>query len=422
MEQLALHGGTPVRTDPYPSWPVFGEPEERRLLAVLRSGKWGRLDGDEVAEFERRFAAFQGAGFGLASVNGTTTLRIALLAAGIEAGDEVIVPPYTFIATAEAVIEVNAVPVFVDIEPDTYNLDARRIAEAVTDRTRAIIPVHLGGLCADMDAILAVARAHGLVVIEDAAHAHGARYNDRGAGSIGQMGSFSFQASKNLTAGEGGIILTNDETLHAACHSIHNCGRAPKGGQWYGHHSLGANYRMTEFQAAVLNTQLDRLGDQTARRNDNGRYLAERLAEVPGVAPQGERGYATTHGYHLFLIRYDEAAWDLPRDAFTRAARAEGVPLWPGYKRPLYRQPIFLERRFGPYTGYRQSRPDVDFAAFAERCPVAEHVTAGEGTWLTQNVLLAERRDMDDVAEAVAKVYRLRDALRRDAARSTAAG
>ncbi len=411
MDKLAIDGGRAVRTEAFGDWPIFGEAEQAALLAVLRSGKWGRLAGEEVARFERRVAAFQGAKYALASVNGTTTLRIALLAAGIQAGDEVIVPPYTFLATAGAVIEANAMPVFVDIQPDTYNIDPDAVEAAVTDRTRAVIPVHLGGLCADMDAIMAVARRHGLVVIEDAAHAHGATYKQRGAGTLGHVGSFSFQSSKNLTCGEGGAILTDDEELYLACHQVHNCGRSPKGGRWYLHHSLGANYRMTEFQAAVLNAQLDRLAEQTARRDANGRHLAGLLAAIPGVQAQALPDFATRHAYHLFLIRYDESAWGAPRAAFVEAVRAEGIPLSAGYTRPVYRQPMFVEQRFGPYTGCRLGRDDLDFAAFAERCPVAEHVTAREGTWLPQQALLGPKRDMEDIAEAVAKVYRCRDAL-----------
>jgi len=415
MEKLAIDGGSPVRAEPFPTWPVFGEAEADALLGVLRSGKWGRLDGTRVARFEERFAAFQGAAYGLATLNGTLALRIALLAAGIEAGDEVIVPPLTFVATASAVVEANAMPVFADIEPGTYNLDPKAAEAAITERTRAILPVHLGGLCADMDALLALARRRGLVVIEDAAHAHGATHRGRGAGSLGHLGAFSFQSSKNLTCGEGGMVLTNEEDLYLACHQIHNCGRPPKG-PWYAHETLGANYRMTEFQGAILCAQLDRLEAQIARRAANARHLADRLAEIPGVSAQAVPDYATRHAYHLFVIRYDEAAWGVPRAAFVQAVAGEGIPLCDGYTVPLYRQPMFLEKRFGPYTGYRLSNADVDFASFAARCPVTEHVTAREGCWLPQQALLGSEEDMDDIAEALAKAYRCREALRARAA------
>ena len=224
---LALLGGPRVRTAPFTTWPIFGEAEEARLLRTLRSGNWGRLDGQEVAEFEQRFAAMHGCRHGIGVVNGTVSLRIALMAAGIRAEDEVIVPPYTFISTASAVIEANAIPVFADIDLNTFNLDPAAVEAAITSRTRAIIPVHFAGQPADMAAIMAIAEAHGLTVIEDAAHAHGASYRGRPAGSLGHLASFSFQSSKNLTAGEGGIIITNDDALAESCRSIQNCGRVP---------------------------------------------------------------------------------------------------------------------------------------------------------------------------------------------------
>ena len=199
-QPLAILGGQPLRTRAFTSWPIFGEPEEQRLLRTLRSGKWGKLHGPEVAEFEQRFAAMHGAKHGIGVVNGTVSLRIALMAAGIKAEDEVIVPPYTFLATATAVVEANAVPVFADIDLETFNLDPKAVEAAITPRTRVIMPVHMAGQAADMDAIMAIAKRHKLVVIEDAAHAHGALYRQSPAGSIGQMGSFSFQSSKNLTS------------------------------------------------------------------------------------------------------------------------------------------------------------------------------------------------------------------------------
>ena len=228
---LALLGGQPVRTRPFTQWPIFGDAEEYRLHAVLRSRRWGRLDGTEVDEFERRFASMHGCTHAIAVTNGTVSLRIALLAAGIQAEDEVIVPPYTFVSTATAVIEANAIPVFADVDTGTFNIDPAAVRAAITPRTRAIIPVHFAGQIADMDALLALADEHRLTVIEDAAHAHGASYRGRPAGSLGHLASFSFQSSKNLTCGEGGVILTNDARLADACRSIHNCGRVP-GGVW----------------------------------------------------------------------------------------------------------------------------------------------------------------------------------------------
>ena len=311
-QKLALLGGTPIRTRPFTSWPIFGKAEEQRLLRTLRSGKWGRLQGPEVAEFENRFAAMHDCKHGIGVVNGTVSLRIALLAAGIRAEDEVIIPPYTFFSTASAVIEANAVPVFADVDLDTFNLDPKAVEAAITPRTRAIIPVHFAGQIADMKAIMAIARKRKLIVIEDAAHAHGASYRNKPAGSLGHIASFSFQSSKNMTAGEGGLLTTNDDALAEACRSIHNCGRIPTS-VWYEHHVISGNYRLGEFQGAVLNAQLDRLGAQTKTRDRNGQYLAAKISRLPGLHPQKRPASCTRHSYHLFMLRIDGQVFGAPR-------------------------------------------------------------------------------------------------------------
>jgi len=413
-EHLAALGGEAVRGTPFPTWPVFGPEEEEALLGVLRSGTWGRIDGIAVAEFERRFAEFQHARHAVAVVNGTTALRIALLAAGIRAGDEVIVPPYTFLATASAVVEANARCVFADLDGETFNLDPRAAEAAVTPRTRAIIVVHLGGLPADMDAIMGVARRHGLIVIEDAAQAHGAEHRNRRVGSIGHLGCFSFQSSKNLTSGEGGAVTTCDDALAAACRSIHNCGRREKGA-WYEHNTISGNHRMTEFQGALLACQLDRLEAQCDLRDRNGRRLARQLREIPGIRPQPRGRGETRHAYHLFALRYDANVFGVPRGVWLRALCAEGVPASAGYTMPLYRQPMFLNKAFGPYAA---AGADVDFARV--RCPVAERICETEGCWLTQNLLLGDDRDVDDIARAFRKLHDHRDELRQFAETSQA--
>lgn len=402
MAHLAVNGGSRTRTRPWPGWPVHDERDEEAVLAVVRSGKWGRLNGDRVKAFEERFAAYQNAGFGVAVVNGGTALRIALLAVGIEAGDEVVVPPYTFSATAMSVVEANGIPIFADIAEDTACLDPAAFERAITPRTRAVIPVHLGGQAADMERICAIARAHNIAVIEDAAHAHGARYRGRGLGSVGDLGCFSFQASKNLTSGEGGIILANDPGLAERCYSIHHCGRAREGA-WHEQRTLGNNYRLGELQAALLLSQLDRLEEQTERRNANGLYLNGRLAEIPGIRPMTRGLGEDRHSYHLYPFRYDAAAFGgVPRVRFLAALAAEGVPCAPGYTVPLYRQSFFLNKAFGPYTAWRQARPDLDYAAMV--CPVCERLSTETGCWLSQTLLLGTREDMDDIVRAVAKV------------------
>ena len=401
-----MFGGSKVRTRPFPTWPVFDTTDEQRVLHALRSGKWGRLQGDQVAEFERRFAALHGCSHAIAVTNGTVSLRIALLAAGIRANDEVIVPPYTFLATATAVVEANAVPVFADIDPDTFNLHPKSVEAAITPRTRAIIPVHIAGQPADMQPLLAIAQKHKLVVIEDAAHAHAALWNNRPVGSIGHIGSFSFQSSKNLTSGEGGILTTNDARLADACRSIHNCGRI-QGGLWYEHHVISGNYRLGELQGALLNAQLDRLQTQTDTRDRNGRYLAARLAGLPGIHPQKRPADCTRHSYHLFLFRIDPEAFGAPREAVLKALQAEGIPACGGYALPLYRQPLFLNKAFGPYL--TTAAPSLDYAKV--HCPNCERICAREGAWLEQSLFLGSEADMDDIARAFNKVYQHRGAL-----------
>lgn len=406
LRQLALFGGKPIRTRPFTSWPIFGRTEEKRLVRTLRSGKWGKLNGPEVAEFEKRFAAMHGCKHGVGVVNGSVSLRIALQAAGIEAESEVIIPPYTFFSTASAVIEANAIPVFADVDLDTFNLDPKAVQAAITRRTRAIIPVHFAGLPADMDRIMAIARRHKLIVIEDAAHAHGASYRNRPAGSIGHLASFSFQSSKNLTAGEGGILITNDDSLARSCRSIHNCGRIPTG-VWYEHHVISGNYRLGEFQGAVLNAQLDRLKAQTRTRDRNGQYLAARLASLPGLHSQKRPKFCTRHSYHLFMLRIDAGDFGAPRAAVIEALRAEGIPCSGGYGFSLHQQPMFQKKAFGQFLHNAVARLDYR----KTNCPNSDLLCREQCVWLEQSLFLGPQADMDDIARAFEKVYESRAAL-----------
>jgi len=347
-----------------------------------------------VHAFEEEFARFQDAQYGICNVNGTASLEIALRAAGIAAGDEVIVPPYTFIATASSVLMVNAVPIFADIEPDTYNLDPKAAEAAITPRTRAIIVVHVGGCPVDLDAFTELARKHNLTLIEDCAHAHAASWRGRKVGAIGDMGTFSFQSSKNINAGEGGIILTNDKQLHERCWSIVNVGRIPDGA-WYEHHVLGSNYRLTEFQGALLRAQLTRLPEQAARRMENARFLNAELGRIPGIRPMRLDERVTGHGYHLYLFRYNAAEFGgMPREEFIRTLSAEGIPCSPGYV-PLYRTDLF--RTQGTVAGAQ-----VDYTKVV--CPVAERACTEEAVWFTQNMLLGTREEMQEIVDAIAKI------------------
>jgi dTDP-4-amino-4,6-dideoxygalactose transaminase len=407
QSKLALCGGRPIRTRPFTSWPIFGKTEEKRLLRALRSGKWGRLHGPEVGEFEARFAEAHGCKYGIAVVNGTVSLRIALIAAGIRAGDEVIVPPYTFFSTASAVVEANAIPVFADVDLNTFNLDPKAVEAAITPRTRAIIPVHFAGQSADMRAIMAIANRRKLTVIEDAAHAHGARLLNKPAGSLGHIASFSFQSSKNMTSGEGGILTTNNKTLAEACASIQNCGRIPTG-IWYEHHVISGNYRLGEFQGAILNAQLDRLESQTATRDLNGQYLAARIFGLPGIHPQARPKACTRHSYHLFMLRLDSGAFGAPRAAVLDALRAEGIPCSAGYGFSLHHQPMFRDKAFGPYLSGDSGRLNYS----AVKCPNSDRLCE-QSIWLEQSLFLGSRKDMDDIADAFEKIYTHQAELKR---------
>lgn len=399
--KLALHGGEPAHPGPWPSWPVHDEREREALLAVLESGKWWY--GERVREFEEKFAAFQNARFGITCTNGTAALELALIGAGIGAGMEVIVPPYTFVATATAVLKANAVPVFVDIELDTLNLDAGQIEAAITERTAAILPVHFAGLPADMDRVLAIARGHKLRVIEDSAHGWGSRWRGKGCGALGDAGGFSFQLSKNITAGEGGIILTDDPELADTIRSLSNVGRG-KDKPWYEHYLTGGNYRMTEFQAAILLAQLSRLEEQTERRARNAAILNEGLADIEGLWPLREDPRATRRSYHLYGMRVLAEEFGASRDRFVEAIRAEGIPAGPGYPHPLYRNPLFQRKGDGP-TYCPVSCPyygrEMDYTKVL--CPNAERACQ-EVVWLPQWALLGTEDDMRQTVAAARKV------------------
>ncbi len=305
-DKLACEGGSPVRDTvarPWPAWPIYDEAEERALLATLHSGKWWYGEGTEGRTFEREFAAYQRARYGAVCASGTAALEIALRALEIGCGDEVIIPAYTFIATASAILTVGATPVFADIDPDTLTLDADFAASVLTPRTRAIVPVHVAGRPADLDALLALAQSHNLPLIEDAAQAHGAAWRGTPVGAIGTIGTFSFQSSKNLNGGEGGIVVTNDAALADRVGSIINVGRSQMGRGRYAHPVHPGNARLGEFQSAVLRAQLTRLPAQTALRQANAARLRALLAACEGVILPCDDPRITSHAYHLFTFR-----------------------------------------------------------------------------------------------------------------------
>jgi len=396
MGRLALKGGEPVRKKPFPSWPVWGEEEKQALLRVLESRKWGRHVGKEVEEFEAQFARFNGVRYGVAVANGTCALEIALKACGIKGGDEVIIPPYTFVATATSVLVLNALPVFVDIHPDTLLIDPERIKEAITERTRAIIPVHIGGNVCNMDEILEIAKEYNLKVIEDACQAHGAEWRGKKAGTLGDAGCFSFQLGKNMTSGEGGMVLTNDKEIAEKAWALHTCGRR-RLGDWYEHIYLGWNYRMTEFQGAILKEQLKRLPSHLSKRKVNAEYLDRRLREIEGIEPLKKDERVTTHAYHLYIFKYKKEKFGgLEKEKFLKALSAEGIPCGGGYI-PIYKYPFFKE----DLDAFRFSPKGREYSV--ERCEEAEKASQ-EVVWLPQYLLLGEEEDMEDIVKAIKKI------------------
>ena len=399
----ALTGGAPVRKTPFPSWPVADAREEKALVDLVRSGKWFR--GDNVAAFERQYAALTGAKGCLATANGTSALITSLAALGVGPGDEVIVPPYTFVATVNAVLLMHALPVFVDSDIETFQMDARKLEAAITDRTKVIMPVHLGGSAADLDTILPIARKRDIPVIEDACQAHLAEWRGRKVGSYGRTGCFSFQASKNLNSGEGGAILSGDEALLEACYRFHNNSRGRRNtGSDFSYRNTGANLRMTEFQAALLLAQMTRLEEQATTRDRNAAYLTSLLREIPGITPARMYEGCTRNAYHLYMFRYDAERFSgLPRAGFLKALDAEGVPASGGYS-PLNKEP-FLEDALSS-RGFQAIYPKPRLDGWRERnvlLPENDRLCT-QAVWLGQTMLLGPRGDMDDIAAAVRKV------------------
>ena len=398
----AILGGPKAHPQKFPSWPVFDQAEERALLDALRSGKWNR--GALASRFEEAYSQLTGARFCLATANGTSALLTSLSAAGVEAGDEVLVPPYTFIATVNVVLARHALPVFVDSDPETLQMDARKVEAAITPRTRAIVPVHLGGNVCDLDAILPIAARHDVPVIEDACQAHLSEWRGRKAGTWGRSGCFSFQASKNLNSGEGGAILCNDGEFRERCYALHNNGTgSAHSTPSFTYASTGGNYRMTEFQAGLLLAQMARIETQAKTRTENASYLTSLLKEIPGITPARMYEGCTRNAWHLYMFRYDRSHFaGLPRAGFLKALAAEGVPASGGYT-PLNTQP-FLKSAIAS-RGYRRIFSDKVLAEWEERnrCPANDRLCE-EAVWFTQNMLLAPRGSMDQIAGAIRKI------------------
>jgi len=401
----ALLGGAPVHPGGWPSWPTWREAWEPAVLKVLRSRRWFRGSGENVGQFETAYAQLLGAKRCLATASGTTALLVSLHVMDVDAGDEVIVSPYTFIATYNAILVNKALPVFADTDPATLTMDPASIESRITDRTRAILPVHIYGMPCDMDPINAIAKKHKLAVVEDACQAWLAEYKGRKCGVLGDLGCFSFQESKHLPSGEGGAVTGDSDALLDRCQSFHNCGRAY--GSFRGERSYftrGSNYRMQHFQAAILLQQLEKLVTDTARRGEHADYLTAELKQIPGIQPARlpDRSRAV---WHLYPFRYDASQFHgLSRDQFIRALGAEGIPTSSGYAEQYHDglldeainsrgfKRLFSAERL---KAYRESFNDLK----GNRQVCATTVA------LTQNMLLAERGDLEHIVAAIRKIH-----------------
>jgi len=400
MEKLALLGGQPVKTKDFPAWPQYDEKEENALMEVLRSGVWWRTPGTKTLAFEQQFAEYHQARYGLACTNGTAALEIVMAGLGIGPGDEVIVPDYTFVASASAVLFAGAMPVLVDIDPKTFCIDPEKAEAAITPRTRAIVAVHVGGHPADLDRLKEICLIHNLDLIEDCAHAHGSEWKGHKVGTIGAAGTFSFQASKLMTAGEGGMIITNQEDLAIRMRSVHDCGRMPD--RWfYSHYIYGSNYRLSEWQGAVLSQQLSRLDSQAAVRSRNAAYLNQALAEIDGIQPQALDPRVTRNGHYCYIFHYDPKAFrGLGTEEFIQALNAEGIPTQASYP-PVHKLELFQNGEFRKRLAPEHAREAFEF--LKADFPVSEEA-AQNTVWMVHRALLGNDDDSREIVEAVNKI------------------
>ena len=394
MAVLAINGGEPIRTKPYPTWPTLDPADLEAFESIYNSGQWG-VGGTKVPEFAKQFAEFQGANYGICVNSGTSALYIALKAAAVGPGDEVITTPYTFQATVVAILMAHAVPVFVDTAPDSFLIDVSKIEDAITEKTKAILPVHIAGYPADLDTFVEISEKHSLKLIEDCAQAHGAEWRGRGVGSWGDFGCFSFQSSKNLCAGEGGIILMNDRELYERVWALHNCGRPAPEAEFGNLEPFGGNFRMTEWQGALLLSRLARLETETNYRHMNMRWLDGWFGEIPGIKVTCLDPRATRCGSHGYKAIFDSEEFEgISRKMFLDAMRAEGIPIGYWYNTPMYRASFLKSNLFGQNLDYSEVH-----------CPETEKICQS-GLAFSQNVLMGTEEDMEDIIKAAIKIRR----------------
>lgn len=405
MGKLAITGGQPQRSTPFTAWPIAGKEEAAALQDVLTSTKWGGqpFPGKYAAAFAKKFAEVHTAQYAQCVNTGTVAIQAALRAIGVQPGDEVIAPAYTWEGTVGPVLLLNAIPVFVDIDPDTYCLDAKLIEQAITPKTKAILPVHLGMRFADMDEILRIAAKHNLKVIEDCAHAHGGMWKGKGAGSMGDLGAFSFQSSKLITSGEGGAVISNNLEYMERVQSYINAGRASLTDQYH-HRIVGFNYRLGEFQAAVLGPQLDRLPEQAAIREKNMQHFESHLQNTPAIGLLKPDPRITRLAPYGYVIKYFlERAKEIPRASFVAALQIEGIPCDGLFYEPVYKSSLFpLKAADFPALSWGREKP-LDLRSMYS-CPESDRAAYHEAVWFPHQHFLGGTEDVDAIANAIHKV------------------
>jgi len=402
MSALALLGGEKAKSKPFPIWPHYDEAEESALRKVLESRIWWRTPGTKTLEFEQAFAKFHGARHGIAVTNGTAALEVTMAGLGIGAGDEVILPDFTFVATASAVLFANALPVLVDVDPGTYCINPDLVEEAITPRTKAVIAVHMGGHPADLDRLKKITGRKKLALIEDSSHAHASEWKGKRIGTFGVAGTFSFQSSKLMTAGEGGIIICNDEKFERQARSVHDCGRMP--GEWfYSHFIYGSNYRLSEWQGAVLQAQLGRLDEQTKVRHRNARLLDRLLGTIPGITPQKLDDRCTRNGQYAYIFHVNKKEFaGIATERFIAAMNAEGIPNQASYP-PLHQLHMF---RNGEYRKRLCGKQAKQRHAFLKRRFPETQKAAWETVWIPQPALLGDEEDVEEIAASLSKIQK----------------
>jgi L-glutamine:2-deoxy-scyllo-inosose/3-amino-2,3-dideoxy-scyllo-inosose aminotransferase len=415
MSELAILGGPKTRTEPYPQWPVWDQRDIDAVTEVVKSGHWGGYPypGPKTAELAKKFSALQGGGYAVPMINGTVTMEVALRAAGIGWGDEVIVPGYTFQATASAPMGAGAIPVIVDVDPNTYCLDVKAAEKAITPKTKAIIPVHLGSNMADMDAIMALAEKHNLIVIEDCAHAHGAKWRGMGAGTFGHFGSFSLQSSKTLTSGEGGILLCKSAEHAALAASIIDCGRPHAlggGGEDYsnGLAIQGGNFRLSELQAAMALVGIERFPAQAKQREEMAAYMDEALSEIKGVRVLKRDERHTTRSFYRYIFAINPEEFGMEHELLCAALDAEGIDAEIGYH-AMNNYDLFQPQK--SKLAVPNAFPEYfDFSKL--ELPEAIRACEYEAVWLGEAVFRTGPKGVDDVIAAIKKIQSNDDELK----------